>query len=446
MSEISPSCDFCDERTAVLYCRADSARLCLFCDQQVHSANALSLKHVRSQICDNCRSDSVAVRCITENLVLCSECDSDAHGSSTVGIHDLERIQGFSGCPTATKIASVCGIVLKHNTSSKISTLSRDFKVTNFHDLMMKSDNSHGASSPSVPCFEIQMTQNSGNKSCGRYKTVFFKQLVELANREIVRFEEDEVEVEEELGPGTPSGRGQPEMNLDISEFDNGEEEEMLQQQTPFTSLLMFSDHPVESSKEVNNHWTCHNSHNKYQAPQIWDFCSQKSRNCDQPGDIEIRCDANNSGFTMNNYNDIMKETNLMTNAYEMNCLSQYFKSPLQKKGIVDVGQESNTLSDDKFVFGGALSSDSKMVEIEADEQSKTDTNNLNMAEKKAGYRGNALLRYLEKKKMRRFDKHIRYESRKARADTRKRVKGRFVKALNDDADEDDDDEKSLVY
>ncbi|KAK6947067.1 CCT domain, partial [Dillenia turbinata] len=43
--------------------------------------------------------------------------------------------------------------------------------------------------------------------------------------------------------------------------------------------------------------------------------------------------------------------------------------------------------------------------------------------------RGNAMLRYKEKKKTRRYDKHIRYESRKAKADTRKRVKGRFVKA-----------------
>lgn len=68
--------------------------------------------------------------------------------------------------------------------------------------------------------------------------------------------------------------------------------------------------------------------------------------------------------------------------------------------------------------------------------------------------RDNAMLRYKEKKKTRRFvqsltievptvntapsksanlfcryEKHIRYESRKARADTRKRVKGRFVKA-----------------
>lgn len=43
--------------------------------------------------------------------------------------------------------------------------------------------------------------------------------------------------------------------------------------------------------------------------------------------------------------------------------------------------------------------------------------------------RDNAMLRYKEKKKHRRYDKQIRYESRKTRADTRKRFKGRFVKA-----------------
>ncbi|KAK3039133.1 hypothetical protein RJ639_028879 [Escallonia herrerae] len=43
--------------------------------------------------------------------------------------------------------------------------------------------------------------------------------------------------------------------------------------------------------------------------------------------------------------------------------------------------------------------------------------------------RGNAMLRYKEKKKFRRYDKLIRYASRKARAESRKRVKGRFVKA-----------------
>lgn len=43
--------------------------------------------------------------------------------------------------------------------------------------------------------------------------------------------------------------------------------------------------------------------------------------------------------------------------------------------------------------------------------------------------RDSAMQRYREKRKNRRYDKHIRYESRKLRADTRKRVKGRFVKS-----------------
>ncbi|CAL9119270.1 unnamed protein product [Musa textilis] len=43
--------------------------------------------------------------------------------------------------------------------------------------------------------------------------------------------------------------------------------------------------------------------------------------------------------------------------------------------------------------------------------------------------RNEAKMRYNEKKKSRLFGKQIRYASRKARADTRKRVKGRFVKA-----------------
>lgn len=45
-----------------------------------------------------------------------------------------------------------------------------------------------------------------------------------------------------------------------------------------------------------------------------------------------------------------------------------------------------------------------------------------------AATRNCAVLRYKEKKKSRRFDKKIRYASRKARADSRMRVKGRFVK------------------
>jgi hypothetical protein len=45
------------------------------------------------------------------------------------------------------------------------------------------------------------------------------------------------------------------------------------------------------------------------------------------------------------------------------------------------------------------------------------------------------LMRYREKRKNRRFEKTIRYASRKAYAETRPRIKGRFAKRTDNDAE-----------
>ncbi|CAN6200919.1 unnamed protein product [Urochloa humidicola] len=50
------------------------------------------------------------------------------------------------------------------------------------------------------------------------------------------------------------------------------------------------------------------------------------------------------------------------------------------------------------------------------------------------------LMRYREKRKNRRFEKTIRYASRKAYAETRPRIKGRFAKRADNDADADEAD------
>jgi hypothetical protein len=48
------------------------------------------------------------------------------------------------------------------------------------------------------------------------------------------------------------------------------------------------------------------------------------------------------------------------------------------------------------------------------------------------------LMRYREKRKNRRFDKTIRYASRKAYAETRPRIKGRFAKRCSAEAERED--------
>ena len=59
--------------------------------------------------------------------------------------------------------------------------------------------------------------------------------------------------------------------------------------------------------------------------------------------------------------------------------------------------------------------------------EAKMQPNKMSMSEK-ALYRAACIVRYREKRKNRKFQKTIRYASRKAYAEVRPRIKGRFVK------------------
>ncbi|KAL6994516.1 hypothetical protein U1Q18_012618 [Sarracenia purpurea var. burkii] len=435
-SEIS-TCDFCNQKSAVLYCIADSAKLCLFCDHHVHSANPLSLKHVRSQICDNCRSEPVSVRCSTDGLVLCTDCDWDSHGNSSLSaLHHRAPVEGFSGCPSVVELASVLGFDLNPHESMNSSDYPSEYKsaVLNFQDLMAITED--GSSSDCVPSYDAPAMPNLRSSCCGRYKKVMYEQLVDLTQREMVRVDGDGAE----LGPGTPNRYVQP-GNLESIEFDNGGNE-WLRQQRPLTSLLKLPT-PVDSGEnpcltEINNMW----NYPTYQTPQVWEFHSGRSRDCEDPGQLETGCHSDNSDFMMKNYSDFIKETSLSTtkimqDIYEMDSCRIYKGLPLQhnhSKHLISscrsaIAKSNNvSMAESRSYEPKTCSSFSNIQFKEHTLLSSTVTAtaaNFDMAQN----RGNAMMRYKEKKKTRRFEKHIRYESRKARADTRQRVKGRFVKA-----------------
>ncbi|CAI9108030.1 OLC1v1007539C1 [Oldenlandia corymbosa var. corymbosa] len=102
-------CVFCGEATAVLYCRADSAKLCLACDRQVHSTNQLFTKHTRWLLCDSCDSTPATIFCRTHAAVLCQNCDWDHHNNNSTGQHDRRPLEGFSGCPSASELLGILG-------------------------------------------------------------------------------------------------------------------------------------------------------------------------------------------------------------------------------------------------------------------------------------------------------------------------------------------------
>ncbi|KAE8685203.1 Zinc finger (C3HC4-type RING finger) family protein isoform 1 [Hibiscus syriacus] len=103
-------CDYCDQSTALLYCRADSAKLCFSCDREVHSANQLFTKHSRSQLCDACHQSPASVFCETEQSVFCSNCDWENHKLPSSSLLNRRPIEVFTGCPSVSELLSFIGI------------------------------------------------------------------------------------------------------------------------------------------------------------------------------------------------------------------------------------------------------------------------------------------------------------------------------------------------
>nr|AGI62027.1 CONSTANS-like 3 [Erycina pusilla] len=353
-------CIYCSESTATIYCRADSARLCFSCDLQVHGANSLSRKHIRSQICNKCFDSSAVSRCAKENLALCLDCDRNLHSNvpDSDPNHARTAIEGFSDCPSSTDLAASWGIDVE-------SREFRDFDSV-FADLF-------------VPCF-------------------------------------------------------------------NGERK--------------------RESLEGELIWGCGSS--EHASSQIWDFNLGRSREHNASSPLDDGYVGNNSGFTIKSYCDLLKErtfanTEILEGFFEKNCPSSnedvsstnsIHNMPSQSLGaaatILNKWKSNNkgnlklnsSSSINKLpnISSPAVSSSHKEISFGelpfirtelVNSFKKVDTQLL--AEK----RGTAMQRYKEKRKTRRYDKRIRYESRKARADIRRRVQGRFVKS-SENADDDE--------
>ncbi|KAJ9184126.1 hypothetical protein P3X46_007897 [Hevea brasiliensis] len=72
-------CDSCKSATATLFCRADSAFLCINCDSKVHAANKLASRHARVWVCEVCEQAPAHVTCKADAAALCVTCDRDIH-------------------------------------------------------------------------------------------------------------------------------------------------------------------------------------------------------------------------------------------------------------------------------------------------------------------------------------------------------------------------------
>nr|KJB31556.1 hypothetical protein B456_005G195800 [Gossypium raimondii]KJB31558.1 hypothetical protein B456_005G195800 [Gossypium raimondii]KJB31560.1 hypothetical protein B456_005G195800 [Gossypium raimondii] len=366
-------CDFCNHRIALLYCPADSAKLCLLCDHHVHSANLLSRKHLRSQICHNCSAQPVSVWRATHNLMLCQDCDWDTHGTCSVSTaHDRTPVEGFSGCPSALDLASAFGFHL-HDTKPS--------------DQSWNSCHQHLMMPIAEPCFYGMSVQDlmepydslcngktlkkQNHGSGGKYKQVLYNQLAELMKRNLMG------DVVDDYGDGGGGETGlvqNAEPNANFLAQQQQVMQPQQQRQTP------------ESNRIVDGGEVLWNDNLNGQTPQM---------NSSNPGTSQGAATSESNNLPM-----------------ARPSTSSAFGGTRGSSSCSDL-----VFMEQAFLVGSDLGRPAAA--------SKADLELL------AHNRGNAMQRYKEKKKTRRYDKHIRYESRKAKADSSTRVKGRFAKATD---------------
>lgn len=117
-------CEFCETLRAVVYCKPDSARLCMRCDAIVHSANALARRHPRSLLCDRCNFDSAIVRCVDYKMSLCQLCDWNSTDECFVLGHNHVPLTFYTGCPSLAELSKIWPHFVYGNSSAESSVAS----------------------------------------------------------------------------------------------------------------------------------------------------------------------------------------------------------------------------------------------------------------------------------------------------------------------------------
>ncbi|CAI9784418.1 unnamed protein product [Fraxinus pennsylvanica] len=417
--------------TAVVYCKTDSARLCLQCDGRVHSESSISQRHPRSLICDKCHSQASVVRCMDCKLSLCSDCDWNGNGCLGPG-HRRIKLNFYCGCPSRAEFCKIWSLVLDEPKSSSFDT--------SWSTIRSMTDS-----------LEARNDQGSGGMVADR--------LNELAS--CVKFGQW----------ATPSPLVQSNVPnyVSSSSCNTDQKPQFYNDQMPFfpegssfqkSSLLLCDLKMNQGFPNSIKHLGLHHSDDLYDSDEMalsFDSGYEMFENLQNQPSYHYDDGGMNSLVTEKNFSVTESNSTHIESALEASSSSGHqecigFQSSQVGMGPANLVQPINNATAKSMLMHPGCNSNNIGLGFPSGQLPSTMSPACSVAEFQdcelspvflAGdapwesnfegscqqARDKAKMRYNEKKKTRMFGKQIRYASRKARADTRKRVKGRFVKA-----------------
>ncbi|XP_058187557.1 zinc finger protein CONSTANS-LIKE 5 [Rhododendron vialii] len=313
-------CDSCKAAAALLFCRADSAFLCIGCDAKVHSHG--NARHERVWMCEVCEQAPASVTCKADAAALCVTCDADIHSANPLA-HRHERIP-----------------VIPFYDSAESVVESATAAVTNFLESADDHRSTHHHTCPADPASD-------------------------------------------------PPSWVIPNPTHKLPEEDAPEMKSI---------ELLFSD-PADQFLDFDYPIGIHNSGSDSVVP----VQPTAKQTANPSPDSYIEIDFTSSKFNSFNNNN---------SSYTPQSVTHSFSSSSMDVGVVPDGSSVSEIS---YSYGKFSNKDLGGTTNTAPMSNGSD-------------RQARVLRYREKRKNRKFEKTIRYASRKAYAETRPRIKGRFAK------------------
>lgn len=337
----SKLCDSCKSATATVFCRADSAFLCVNCDTKIHAANKLASRHARVWVCEVCEQAPAHVTCKADAAALCVTCDRDIHSANPLARRH-ERV------PVTPFYDSVDSSAVKQGNGGVVNFLDEDRYLEHV---------------------------DGGSSDVSR----------------------EEAEAASWLLP-----------NPKVADLNTGQAQEpyVFQDMDPYLDLDYGHVDPKLEAQEQNSSGTD-------------GVVPVQTRNVNANGHL-----VNDACFDLDFPGS--KSYGYGYHSHSQ-CLSQSVSSSSLEVGVVPDG--SSAMTDITNPYG-------KGVGVEAGNQTVVQ---ISAADREA-----RVLRYREKRKNRKFEKTIRYASRKAYAEMRPRIKGRFAKRT--DLEVEPADRSSSIY
>ncbi|XP_050883544.1 putative zinc finger protein CONSTANS-LIKE 11 isoform X2 [Lathyrus oleraceus] len=400
-------CEFCEIVRAVVYCKPDSARLCMRCDAIVHSANALARRHPRSLLCDRCNFDSAIVRCVDYKMSLCQLCDWNSTDECFALGHNHVLLTFYTGCPSLAELSKIWPHFVYGNSSAESNVASSkplDWPPEKNHGCfhLEKAKNKMDGEEPSVkdeqPWIEtppIVSSNSNGTKYCRDQAFLFDLD----SNQQKLQGCPDVKELVFHEGTSLCEGFNVDDVQLDFESADEifGRSQSAAKynhEDGGMKCLLMDKNIQVTKCTSLT----------EIAAEAL----SPLQQDCVAGGSTSVMQGINNNANSA-----------LMTPSSNSSITMGFPQSQIHSGTSIELPNLNGENNVTELL-------NCELPPVFHPGESPWEPN---LEGTCAEAREQAKMRYQEKKKTRTFGKQIRYASRKARADTRKRVKGRFVKA-----------------